>query len=169
MALVGNMIHESYGGNPSIVNYIMFVAVISMASLFYLIAATISDGFVIIPILPLIVDALNAFFFLVGGIALAAYLGVHSCGNIVCIDVSLCCFTAVSNDEKGYINTNVVTAGSSTDNGKRCHEAQATCAFLWFGFACYLASLALSAMEARGGSSGFRGGIRRGGPSMSQV
>ena len=83
MALVGNMIHEAVGGNPSIVNYVMFVAVISMLSLFYLIAVTFSEGFVIIPILPVIVDALNTLFFLIGGIALAAYLGVHSCGNIV--------------------------------------------------------------------------------------
>ena len=85
MALVGNMIHEAIGGNPSIVNYVMFVAVISMLSLFYLIAATISEGFVIIPILPVVLDALNTLFFLIGGIALAAYLGVHSCGNIVSI------------------------------------------------------------------------------------
>jgi len=150
MALVGNMIHESIGGNPSIVNYVMFVSVISMLSLFYLIAATISEGFVIIPILPVVVDGLNTLFFLIGGIALAAYLGVHSCGNVP------------------YVTSNSVTSGSYDDT-KRCHEGQAVCAFLWFGFLTYLASLAFSAMEARGGSTSFRGGIRRGGPSMSQV
>ncbi|MCJ1322515.1 hypothetical protein MMC15_007864 [Xylographa vitiligo] len=150
MALVGNMIHEAIGGNPSIVNYVMFVAVISMLSLFYLIAATISEGFVIIPILPVVLDALNTLFFLIGGIALAAYLGVHSCGNIP------------------YVTSNSVTSGS-IDDTKRCHEGQAVCAFLWFGFLTYLASLAFSAMEARGGTTSFRGGIRRGGPSMSQV
>ena len=85
MALVGNMIHDAIGGNPSIVNYVMFVAVISMLSLFYLIAATVSEGFVIIPILPVIVDGINMLFFLIGGIALAAYLGVHSCGNVVSV------------------------------------------------------------------------------------
>lgn len=89
LALVGNMIADAVGGNPSIVNYCMFVAVFSMLSLIYLIAATVNEGFVIMPILPLIVDALNTLFFLIGGIALASYLGVHSCGNIVsigCID-----------------------------------------------------------------------------------
>ncbi|MCJ1471457.1 hypothetical protein MMC13_000096 [Lambiella insularis] len=150
MALVGNMIHEAIGGNPSIVNYVMFVSVISMLSLFYLIAATISEGFAIIPILPVLVDAFNTLFFLIGGIALAAYLGVHSCGNVP------------------YIQQNIVTSGGDDDT-KRCHEGQAVCAFLWFGFASYLASLAFSAMEARGGTTSFRGGIRRGGPSMSQV
>jgi len=83
MALVGNMIADAIAGNPSIVNYCMFVAVFSMISLIYLIAATVNEGFVIMPILPLIVDALNTLFFLIGGIALAAYLGVHSCGNVV--------------------------------------------------------------------------------------
>jgi uncharacterized membrane protein len=83
ISLVGNMIADAIAGNPSIVNYTMFVAVFSLLSLFYLIAATVSEGFVIIPILPIIIDGLNTLFFFVGGIALAAYLGVHSCGNQV--------------------------------------------------------------------------------------
>ena len=84
MALVGNMIAEAVGGNPSIVNYVMFVAVFGMLSLFYLIAATIVEAFAISPWFVLAADALNTLFFLVGGIALAADLGVHSCGNKVC-------------------------------------------------------------------------------------
>jgi len=151
LALVGNMIADAIAGNPSIVNYTMFVAVFSMLSLFYLIAASVNEGFAIIPILPLIIDGLNTLFFFVGAIALAAYLGVHSCGN------------------QAYITTNTVTSGS-TDDTKRCHEGQAACAFLWFGFAAYLASLVISAIGARGGStsmpSRFRGGSR---PAMSQV
>ena len=82
MALVGNMIAEAVGGNPSIVNYTMFVAVFGMLSLFYLIGATIIDA-LFMPIVALAADALNTIFFLVGGIALAADLGVHSCGNHV--------------------------------------------------------------------------------------
>ncbi|MCJ1250730.1 hypothetical protein MMC30_007958 [Trapelia coarctata] len=151
MALVGSMIADAIAGNPAVVNYCMFVAVFSMLSLFYLIAATFNEGFVIMPILPLIVDALNTLFFLVGGIALAGYLGVHSCGNV------------------DYVTINTVTSGSFDDT-KRCHEGQAVCAFMWFAFASYLGSLVFSAMEARGGGVSVRGGgIRRGGPSMSQV
>ncbi len=83
MALVGNMIQEAVGGSPSIINYCMFVAVFGMLSLFYLIAGTIVEAFAISPYFMLAADALNVLFFLVGGIALAAELGVHSCGNHV--------------------------------------------------------------------------------------
>ena len=83
MALVGNMIVLAIGGNPSIVNYSMFVAVFSMLSLFYQIAALHNDAFVIMGVIPLVVDALNTVFFLCGGIALAAYMGVTSCWNEV--------------------------------------------------------------------------------------
>ena len=83
MALVGNMIADANGGNPSIVNYVMFVSVFGMLSLFYLIAGTISEAFAVSPFFMIAADALNALFFLVGGIALAAYLKVHSCHNHV--------------------------------------------------------------------------------------
>ena len=78
------MIHEAISGNHSIVNYVMFVAVFSMLSLIYLIASSVSEGLAFFPWLPLVVDALNTMFFLIGGIALAGYLKVHSCGNAVC-------------------------------------------------------------------------------------
>lgn len=77
------MIHDATNGNPSIVNYVMFVAVFSMLSLIYLIASTVSDSAVIMPILPMVIDGLNVLFFVIGGIALAAYLGAHSCSNSV--------------------------------------------------------------------------------------
>ena len=83
MALTGNMIAEAVGGNASIVNYCMFVAVISMLALFYLFAVSIKPDFAMIPILPLVLDALLTLFFLIGGIALAAELDVHSCSNKV--------------------------------------------------------------------------------------
>jgi len=149
MALVGNMIAEAVGGNPSIVNYTMFVAVFGMLSLFYLIGAAIIEALAI-PIASLALDALNTIFFLIGGIALAADLGVHSCGN------------------KGYISTNGTIDGSH-NQGKRCHEAQAVTAFLWFGFAAWVASLVLTALDAKSSGTSRTGGIRRGGPAMSQV
>jgi len=83
MALIGNMIQDAFAGNPSIVNYCMFLAVFSMLSLIYLFAATFNEAFAIHPMLMLVVDALNTLFFLIGGIALAAELRVHSCGNEV--------------------------------------------------------------------------------------
>ena len=89
MALVGNMISMSLGGNPSIVNYAMFVAVFSMLTLFYQIARTHSDSFQIHSIMPVAFDGLNTLFFLVGGIAMAGYLRVGSCSNSVNLDTVL--------------------------------------------------------------------------------
>jgi len=153
MALTGNMIASATGGNPSIVNYVMFVSIISMASLFYLILVSVKEDFAMHPMLPVAVDGINILFTVIGGIALAAYLGVGNCGNAA------------------YVNFNSVTSGSY-NNTKRCQEAQADTAFLWFLFAAYVGSLVYSLIS--GGGSGVtmrggRGGIRRGGPSMSQV
>ncbi len=83
LALDGNIIAEASKGNPSIINYVIFVAVFGMLSLVYLILATIKEDFAIAPMFMVIADGLNTLLFLVGGIALAAYLGVHSCGNHV--------------------------------------------------------------------------------------
>lgn len=74
------MIAEAFAGNHSIINYIMFVAVFAMLSLLYLIGAAIIES-VAIPLAMLALDALNTLLFLIGGIALAAYMGVHSCSN----------------------------------------------------------------------------------------
>ncbi|MCJ1307720.1 hypothetical protein MMC25_001368 [Agyrium rufum] len=150
LALTGNMIADAFAGNPSIVNYTIFVAIFSMLCLVYLIAVTFNDSFSGHPALPLALDLLNTLFFLIGGIALAAELGVHSCSN------------------SGYLKSNGVVNGSN-NRSKRCHEAQAVCAFLWFGFAAYAASTVFSGLSSRGGGTSFRGGLRRGGPSMSQV
>ena len=89
MVLTGNMISLALGGNHSIVNYSMFVSVFSMLTLLYQFAALHSEGFQIMPILPLAIDGLNTLFFLIGGIALAAWLHVDSCGNSVSYAVSL--------------------------------------------------------------------------------
>ncbi|KAI4196226.1 MAG: hypothetical protein LQ350_006679 [Teloschistes chrysophthalmus] len=139
LALTGNIIHDAFSGNPSIINYVMFVAVFAMLSLVYLIAASVMDAFAI-PIAMLALDAINTLLFLVGGIALAAYLGVHSCGRA------------------SYVLSNKITNGSHNPS-KRCREAQAVTAFLWFGFAAWLGSLVLSALSSRGGTGGLRRGI----------
>ncbi|KAI9825015.1 MAG: hypothetical protein M1819_006526 [Sarea resinae] len=151
MALVGNMIATAFSGNPSGVNYAMFVSAFSMLSLFYLIPASFIDAVVIHPLIMVVLDVLNAIFFLCGGIDLAARLHVHSCGN------------------KAYTHSNSITDGSY-NTGKRCHEAQAVTAFLWFGFAAYCISAVVSGFASKGGPTNLRsGGIRRGPPAMSQV
>jgi len=76
MALVGSMIATAIKGNPSIVNYDMFVAVFGMLSVLYLIATIFFDSFEN-PLIATILDGLNTLFWLCGGIATAAYLGVH--------------------------------------------------------------------------------------------
>jgi len=151
MAIVGNIIHDAKSGNPSLINYDMFVAVFSMLCLFYLFAVAFNDGFAGHPALPLALDALNVLFFFCAAVAMAAELGAHSCGN------------------RSYTTTNHITNGSNNTH-KRCQESQAVTAFLWFAFATYVASLIFSTLGARSGGVNLRsGGIRKGGPSMSQV
>ncbi|MCJ1469100.1 hypothetical protein MMC07_007733 [Pseudocyphellaria aurata] len=144
------MIHDASHGNPSVVNYDMFVAVFSALSLIYLIGASINEAFAISPIFPLAADALNVVFFLAGGIAMAAKLDAHSCSNTA------------------YVISNSITNGSSNPK-KRCREAQAVTVFLWFGFISYLGSLIFSGLAARGGGANLRGGVRKGPPAMSQA
>jgi hypothetical protein len=67
---------------------------------------------------------------------------------------------------KAYTHSNHITNGSHNTE-KRCREAQASTAFLWFGWAAFVASLIFSVLGGRGNVN-MRGGIRRG-PAMSQV
>lgn len=63
---------------------------------------------------------------------------------------------------QGYIKGNLVTNGS-TNMTKRCQEAQAVTAFLWFGFASFLGSLVFSVLAMRSGlGPSSTGGIRKG-------
>ncbi|KAE8381453.1 marvel domain-containing protein [Aspergillus bertholletiae] len=152
MALIGNMIAGSFSGNPATVNYAMFCSAFSMFSLFYLVPASYNLDWAIHPIFMIVLDALNAIFFLSSGIALAARLEAHSCSNNL------------------YTLHNEVTNGS-VHREKRCREAQASTAFLWFAWAGYTASLALSCLAARR-SVNLRprtGPARGARPSMAQV
>merc|ERR1712232_956195 len=110
-----------------------------MLCLFFLLPASIKEAWAMHPIIPLVLNILNTIFWFVGGVATAAYLNVHSCSNNV--------------------------AGGSE---KKCREAQASTAFLWFGFASFLASTVVTGLNTRGGANTRAGGIRRG-PAMSQV
>jgi len=147
MSLVGNMIATAYAGNSAMVNYVMFVSVFGMLSLLYLLPTSFLDGYSI-PMVNIGLDAANVLLWFCAAVALPAYLGVHSCSN------------------SRYTHSNHITNGSPNTE-KRCREAQASTAFLWFGWAAFVASLAFSAMSGRGNVN-MRGGIRRG-PTMSQV
>ena len=83
MALVGNMIAEAFSGNPSTVNYAIYVSVFSMFTLFYLIPASFNLDWAGHPIIMIVLDALNAIFTFCAAIALAAKLECHSCNNKV--------------------------------------------------------------------------------------
>merc|ERR1711897_120185 len=107
-----------------------------MLCLFFLLPASIKEAWAMHPILP---HVLNAIFWFVGGVATAAYLNVHSCSN------------------SDYYNSNNVAGGSE----KKCREAQASTAFLWFGFASFLASTVITGLNTRGGANTRAGGIRR--------
>jgi hypothetical protein len=69
---------------------------------------------------------------------------------------------------QSYTSTNGVT-NSSAGLAQNCRQAQATSAFLWFGWAAFVATLVMNIMSGRGSGANLRGGMRRGGPSMSQV
>ncbi|TKA30667.1 hypothetical protein B0A50_02387 [Salinomyces thailandicus] len=144
MALTGNYIAS--GGGSAMINFDLFVSIFAMLTLFYLLPASIKDSLAFHPIIPLVLNILNTIFWFIGGVATAAYLNVHSCGD------------------SDYYNSNDTAGGSE----KKCREAQASTAFLWFGFASFAASTVLSGLAMKGGSSPRAGGIRRG-PAMSQV
>ena len=77
------MISLAIGGNPSIVNYDMFVGIFSFLTLFYAILVTFKDGLAGHPALPALLDGLNVFFFFCAGIATAAYLQTGNCTDAV--------------------------------------------------------------------------------------
>lgn len=142
----------------------MFVAVFSMLSLLYLIPATIKEGLGI-PVATIALDVFNTLFYFCAAVALAAYLGVHSCSNGVSPVSALQRLNApLTKALQNYTRGNFITNGSHNTE-KRCREAQASTAFLWFGFACFAASSFFSWQQNRGGVN-MRG---RGAPSMSQV
>jgi len=151
MAIVGNMIAEAFAGNPATVNYSMYCAAFSMFSLLYLVPASFNLDWAFHPIIMVVVDALNAVFFFCAGIALAAKLTCHSCSN------------------HSYLIHNEITNGSN-NMSKRCREAQATVAFLWFAWAGYMASFIVSVFMSRSSTVNLRGrsGSRRR-PNMAQV
>ncbi|KAH7400025.1 putative Non-classical export protein 2 [Cadophora sp. MPI-SDFR-AT-0126] len=149
LALVGNVIAEAFAGNSSKINYAIFVSVFDMIVILWGIGAVFKEGLAIGIVLP-ILDVIATLLTVIAGIVLAAGLGVHSCGN------------------KSYLVSNALTNGSHHPS-KRCHELQASTAFYWFAFVAFLGSAFLGFTSGGSSFRGPRGGIRKGGPTMSQV
>ncbi|KFY48503.1 hypothetical protein V495_01317 [Pseudogymnoascus sp. VKM F-4514 (FW-929)] len=144
-ALIGNVLAGKTSDN-STVNYAMFTIVFCWLVWIYGMAAAFVES-VAFPIVLLVLDALATLFTFVAGVVLAKKLGAHSCNN------------------RGYLETRPILRdnGSTT---KHCRELQASCAFFWFLFACFIGSMVMTGLKG-----GF-GGMKRGGgsgPAMSQV
>lgn len=172
MALIGNMINQAFSGNPATVNYAMFTSAFSMFTLFYLVPASFNTDWSGHPIILIVLDTLNAIFFLTSGIALAARLECHDCSNDVRFPPHKFTNENVILILQKYTLNNEVTNGAE-GRTKRCREAQASVAFLWFAWAGYTASMILSFIQWRqSGGSRQRprtGPSRPSRPSMAQV
>lgn len=177
MALVGNMIDEAFAGNPSTVNYAIFVSAFSMFTLFYLVPASFNLDWALHPIIMITIDALNCIFFFCAAIDMAAKLTGNSCGNSVSSFFLFSFHLQDIDTADAYTVIQSFTRHNEIANGsrnpeKRCREAQAVTAFLWFGWAGYMASviisifMARSAVTMRGGRAGGAGRRR---PNMAQV
>ncbi|KAK6530278.1 hypothetical protein TWF694_003640 [Orbilia ellipsospora] len=132
LALSGALVaQQAIGGSPSQVNFALFASIFSLLTCFYTLFAVFAFSGVAIVLVGL--DAFNTLFTFAAGTALAARLGVHSCGNMP------------------YVITNPITNGSADPTG-RCHEAQALTAFMWFLFVTFVVTCVFSVMGWRRGT-----------------
>jgi hypothetical protein len=81
-ALIGNAIHDAFSGNPSGVNFAIFVDVLCWLVLIYGVLTAVKPSFAI-KIVSFVADGLAALFSFIAAVVLSAKLGVHSCGNSV--------------------------------------------------------------------------------------
>lgn len=176
-ALIGNVLAGKTANNPP-TNYAMFTIAFCWLVWFFGMAAAFVEA-IAIPVVLLILDAFATLFTFIAGVVLAAKLGAHSCNNRVSfLDSSHhstpTLFSAthptspepnITNTPQGYLESKAILRdnGSTT---KHCRELQASCAFFWFLFACFIGSMVMTGLKG-----GF-GGMKRGGgggPAMSQV
>jgi len=154
LAITGNMLASPAASKPAILGFDLFVVVFAMLSLAYLTLASAYERFVFNPLLLFGLDMINTFWLFCGSVATAATLGAHSCHN------------------KGYLKSNRII-GPAADQEKRCHEAQATTAFMFFALFAFIATTVVSGMRVRsGGLSGALSGlgsIKGSNPSMTEV
>jgi hypothetical protein len=206
-ALIGNVLASKNEKN-SAVNYAMFAAAFAWVAWFYGIAAVLFDR-IAIPLLVLILDVLAMIFTFVAAIVIPAKLdGVHSCSNQVrsscprsanshlhqafCLLFSslLSFFISLfptfptptpANASQFYVDNNSIIRGGN-NRSKRCRELQASTAFFWFLWACFIGSVVLTSIQISSngldsGSMSYRGRAssrsrsqgHREAPAMSQV
>ena len=150
-ALIGNVIATNVNAASSAqaaVNFSMFVVVLSwLAALYGLITAYVETISMAIVLLAL--DAAATLFTFIAAVVLAAKLRAVNCGNY--LDPN-----DLGGDWIGF---------GSLDNQKRCRELQASTAFMWFLFACFVGTLFFTAVGWRRGGGGS---VRSSAPTMSQ-
>lgn len=154
--LIGNIIasnHNAPSTAVAAVNFSMFVVVQGwLATIIGIGTILAANRLSALPIFVLFgTDAVAVLFTFIDAVVLAAKLKMVNCGGD---------FGKKGSDPQpgDWI------AFGSLDDHKRCREVQAGTVFMWFLFASFVASLALSFLGFRRG-----GGSIRSGPTMSQV
>ncbi|POS82941.1 hypothetical protein EPUL_004538 [Erysiphe pulchra] len=150
-ALFSSVIAGAFAGNPSIINFAIFVCVLSwLACIGGMIGAF--DEKYLLPMIVLVLDTTTTFLSLITSIVLAAKLSVHSCGDT------------------RYILSNSLTNGSF-DPGRRCHELQAATVFMWFLFISFFGSFVLDFINTTKTKTPTAASSRSraGAPTMSQA
>ncbi|OBT38575.1 hypothetical protein VE00_11056 [Pseudogymnoascus sp. WSF 3629] len=145
-ALIGNVLAGKTSDSPP-TNYAMFTIAFCWLVWIYGTAAVFIES-VAIPIVLIILDAFATLFTFIAGVVLAKKLGgAHSCNN------------------RGYLESRPILRdnGSTT---RHCRELQASCAFFWFLFACFIGSMVMTGLK--GGFGGMKRGGGGGAPAMSQ-
>ncbi|KAI6250017.1 Non-classical export protein 2 [Erysiphe necator] len=148
-ALISSVIADSFAGNPSCINFAIFVCVLSWITCIGGMIGAFNDK-CLVPMVILVLDTTTAFLSLISGIVLAAKLQVHSCEDI------------------RYILSNSLTNGSFNPS-KRCHELQAATAFMWFLFISFMGSLYFDIVNGTKRSIAGSSGSRASAPTMSQA
>ena len=153
VSLVGDIFARSYWnqiprgeGNPSEINYSMFVGVWTLVCACYFFPTILWPPALKRPFLyaTACLDALNTVFYVGGAIALTAAMDIHSCNN------------------PAYTGGNKITKGAPNER-HRCREAQAVTAFLWFNFVMFVVTTVFSVREIILGTTGLDDAIRKNG------
>lgn len=98
-ALIGNVIASAFSGNPSSINYAIFVSVFSWIVLLYGMAAAFVESLAM-PIVLGAMDLLATIFTFIAGVVLAAGLNVHSCNNRVSYQMHISSVTATNKSSR---------------------------------------------------------------------
>ena len=137
VSLVGDIFANSYWnqiprgeGNPSQINYPMFVGVWTLVCACYFFPTILRPPALNRPFLyaTACLDAMNTLFYVGGAIALTVAMNIHSCSNTA------------------YTRGNKITKGAPNKT-HRCREAQALTAFLWFNFLVFAVTTVFSVRE----------------------